>query len=279
MIGNGRNEPGASFSRQVRYRQNWAEGKMKKTIAICVSATALLVAAQANAADIGSAPSTGGYKDGPSYIGVNWSGLYLGAHVGGAWGSDNATVNDTNHIDTTHPFSLDANGVFGGGQLGYNLQRGNIVFGIEADLGDMALSASALNSNIVNTIPFRTSTSGGFYGDVTGRLGYTFGPALVYAKGGFAYLDGSAKVHVTDNPSIPETAARGFTGWTAGGGIEYALTPAWSVKAEYLHFDFGNEQSATNINYMCCSYDNHLTVEAVKAGVNYHLLSGYEPLK
>ena len=86
-------------------------------------------------------------------------------------------------------------------------------------------------------------------------------------------------MHVTDNPSIPETAASGFTGWTAGGGIEYALTPAWSVKAEYLHFDFGNEQSATNINYMCCSYDNHRTVETVKAGVNYHLLSGYEPLK
>ncbi|MGO9174392.1 MAG: outer membrane protein [Rhodomicrobium sp.] len=244
--------------------------------------TAVSVAAMAtgaNAADMYRAPDAGGYKDGPAAPAVSWAGFYVGAHVGGAWGSDAATVNDANPVDTTHPFSLDANGVFGGGQLGYNLQRGNIVFGIEADLGGMDLSGSALNSKIVNIIPFRTNASGGFYGDVTGRLGYAFGPVLVYGKGGFAYFDGSAKVHVTDNASIPETAASGFTGWTAGGGVEYSLTPAWSVKAEYLHFDFGNEQSATNINAECCSYDHHLTVDTVKAGVNYHLLSGYEPLK
>jgi outer membrane immunogenic protein len=232
----------------------------------------------ANAADMYQAPA-GGYKDGPVAAYVSWTGFYAGANIGGAWGSDHGTVNDTNPLDTTAPFNLDSSGVFGGGQLGYNFQRGNIVFGIEADLGGMDLNASALNSKIVNVIPFRTSTSGGFYGDVTGRLGYSFGSALLYAKGGFAFLEGDAKVHVTDNPNIPETSASRFTGWTAGGGVEYALTPAWSVKAEYLHFDFGSERSATNINVECCSYDHHLTVETVKAGVNYHFVSGYEPLK
>ena len=64
--------------------------------------------------------------------------------------------------------------------------------------------------------------SGGLYGDLTGRLGYAFGPALVYAKGGFAFFDGEAKVTIAGDTS---TATNTFTGWTLGGGLEYALSP------------------------------------------------------
>lgn len=247
---------------------------------LLTAASVAVISAAANAADIYRAPDAVSYKDAPADFAVNWTGFYIGAHVGGAWGSDSGTVNDSNPIDSAHPFSLDSSGVFGGGQLGYNLQRGHIVVGIEADLGDLDLNASDANSHIVNGIPFRTSTSGGFYGDVTGRLGYSLGAALIYAKGGFAFFEGDGKV-VAVNPSfpIPTTAASDFTGWTAGGGLEYALTPAWSVKAEYLHFDFGSQQSATDINTECCSYDHHIMVDTIKGGVNYHLLSGYEPLK
>jgi outer membrane immunogenic protein len=143
----------------------------------------------------------------PSYAPFSWTGFYMGANVGGAWGTDHGTVNDSNPVDTTHSFSLNPSGVFGGGQLGYNLQSGNIVFGIEADLGDLDLRASAANSNIVNAIPFRTSTSGGLYGDVTGRLGYSFGSTLLYSKGGFAFFDGDAKVHAVNSAFfIPESS-------------------------------------------------------------------------
>lgn len=249
---------------------------------VFTSASMIALTVAASAADMyvpgPVGPGPGGYKDVP-YV-QSWAGFYVGVHVGGAWGSDNGTVIDANPADTTHPFTLDSSGVFGGGQLGYNLQRGNIVFGIEADFGDMDLSAKASNSHIVNGIPFETTTSGGFYGDVTGRLGYSFGSALLYAKGGFAFFEGDAKVHAV-NPAffIPETSASGFTGWTLGGGLEYAVSPAWSVKAEYLHFDFGSERSATDINTLCCSYEHQLTVDTVKAGVNYHIGPSYEPLK
>jgi outer membrane immunogenic protein len=254
--------------------KKWGLGLLGLTL------TSVVAIASANAADmyVPGPVGPGGYKDAP--WAPTWAGFYLGVHVGGAWGNDHGTVIDSNPVDTTHSFTLDSSGVFGGGQLGYNFQRGNVVFGIEADFGDMDLSAKASNSKIVNTIPFETTTSGGFYGDVTGRLGYSFGSALLYAKGGFAFLEGDAKVH-TVNPAffIPETSASAFTGWTVGGGLEYALTPAWSVKAEYLHFDFGNERSATTINTECCSYDHHLTVDTVKAGVNYHIHNEYIPLK
>ena len=68
----------------------------------------------ANAADL-----SGGYKDGPAYAGFDWTGAYIGAHVGGAW-SDLAVTN-LDHYTGADKFSNKGNGVFGGGTLGYNL--------------------------------------------------------------------------------------------------------------------------------------------------------------
>ncbi len=250
--------------------------------AVLASLGVIGLTAAAGAADmyVPGPAGPGGYKDTwyPS-----WAGLYAGVHVGGAWGTDYGTVIDGNPVDTTHPFTLDTSGVFGGGQLGYNLQRGNIVFGIEADFGDMDLSAKAFNKNIVNVISFQTTTSGGFYGDVTGRLGYSFGPALLYAKGGSAWFEGDAKVHSVFGGPFQEPAASSFTGWTGGGGLEYALSRAWSVKTEYLYFGFGTARSAIidipSANHECCSFDHHPTADTVKLGVNYHFLPSYQPLK
>jgi outer membrane immunogenic protein len=137
------------------------------------------------------------------------------------------TVVDNNPVDTTRGFSQDASGVMGGGQIGYNWQAGNGVFGIESDLGGMDLNSSVTRTNVVNGIPFQTSTEGGFYADVTGRLGYAAGPVLLYAKGGYAYLNGGEHVHAI-NPAffIPEPTANHFNGWTIGGGLEYGFSPA-----------------------------------------------------
>ena len=81
-----------------------------------------------------------------------------------------------------------------------------------------------------------------FYADVTGRLGYAAGPALFYAKGGWAFLDTNFTV---DGCCIAAGLCRGrfsnnngLDGWTVGGGIEYMWSPSWSVKAEYLYLRF-----------------------------------------
>ena len=80
-----------------------------------------------------------------------------------------------------------------------------------------------------------------------------------------------------------------LTGWTVGGGVEWLLNPNWSVKLEYLYYDFGlndNNWNATFCNDGRCNtignwrlFDHDLTVNTVKLGVNYHLTSGYVPLK
>jgi outer membrane immunogenic protein len=241
---------------------------MKLLSGIAAATLASVVAlASANAADMYSGPAGGGYKDGPAYFGVNWSGVYFGASVGGAWSQ--VDVHDFD-IGKDRFSNSDAN-VFGGGQLGYNFQRGNFVFGAEADFGGMALNnlkASPVSSSIIS------QAESGLYADVTGRLGYALGLALVYAKGGYAYYDG--RLLVTD-VGVGQASVTGLSGWTVGGGLEYKIRPAWSVKAEYQYFDFGSESLVLPVNHD--RFDSQLTVNTAKVGLNYFLGSVYEPLK
>jgi outer membrane immunogenic protein len=202
----------------------------------------------------------------------SWAGWYLGAHVGGAWGSDPETTNDNNPVDAFTSYTQNVAGLFGGAQVGYNWQQGNIVYGLEGDLGGIGFDSTIARNNLVNVIPFQTTTKSGWYGDVTGRLGTTFGSALIYAKGGYAYFGGDAGVNTVGAAfPIPTTSASHFSGWTAGAGLEYLLTPAWSVKLEYQHFGFGNETSATTINTLCCTYTHKVAFDTAQIGLNYHL--------
>jgi outer membrane immunogenic protein len=229
--------------------------------------TSAVALASANAADMYRAPEpmAGGYKDGPVY--TSWAGFYVGAHLGGAWGD----VKVTDFDEDGNKFTNSSSGVFGGGTIGYNFQRGNFVFGPEIDLGGIDLKHSKVNpidSAIVSAV------DSGFYLDATARLGYSFGQTLVYAKGGYAYYSGS--LSITDIPEAT-TKVTGLSGWTVGGGVEYKLNPAWSVKAEYQYFDFGTERLVMPTDGD--RYDNSLTVHSIKAGVNYHFTPAYEPLK
>jgi opacity protein-like surface antigen len=250
---------------------------MKKAFywSACVLTAAAAAAAPASAADMYGAP--GGYKDGPVYANT-WTGFYLGGHLGAAWGRDKVT--DLDGFDVQGEVTKNNTGASGvyGLQSGYNWQHGNIVFGVEVDLGAMDLNHQQSNRDIGFTDT--ASLNSGIYGDVTGRLGYAFGPTLIYAKGGFAFFDGKANANGFQG-TMKDTST--FTGWTLGGGFEYALTPSWSLKAEYQHFDFGSENSTTpfGVNDDCntCRFSHDLTVDTVKLGMNYHFGHGFEPLK
>jgi len=233
----------------------------------CLGIAASLILASSATALADGMPS----RSAPCCAAYSWSGFYLGGSVGAAWGD--LSVKDLNEVPGT--FKNRPTDVFGGGQVGWNLQRGNLVFGPEVDLGVMGLSHTAIQPGTGNFI--NSGIESGFYGDVTGRLGYAFGPALLYGKGGFAFTEGPIS-----NTDVGEFTAKvtGLTGWTAGGGIEYKLSRAWSLKAEYLHFDFGSERIVAPTDGD--RYDNKLTIETVKVGVNFHFGEGgtyYAPLK
>ncbi len=199
------------------------------------------------------------YSKAPAYtapaVVYNWTGFYIGGHVGGAFAGDNSLQ------------SSDAR-FLGGVQAGFDYQFApNWVLGAEAQY-------SWLNNGTNNgvTFPAGTVVTGNVVnqiGSVTGRLGYTWGPGLLYAKGGYAWRDGN---------NIGVTVAgvqQGFTatgnskdGYTVGAGLEYMFAPNWSAKAEYQYYNFGNTTitagppAAVGARFRD---DEH----TVKVGVNY----------
>jgi outer membrane immunogenic protein len=228
--------------------------------------TSVAVLASANAADLNKAPEpyykAPYYKAPPVYY-PTWAGFYVGAHVGGAW--SDVKVTDFDEFSGTK-YTNKASGAIGGGTIGYNFQSGSFVYGAEIDIGVMGLSHFEVEpgtANNVNTILSKIGS--GPYLDATGRFGYAFDKTLIYAKGGYAFYDGSlAVVDVIE----AATKVSGLNGWTAGGGIEYKFAPAWSVKAEYQFFDFGNRRLVMPSDGD--RYDSSLAIHTVKAGLNYH---------
>jgi outer membrane immunogenic protein len=257
---------------------------MKKTLAAATVTVLVGVAGAANAADMYS-PSGGGLKDVPAYVPPpTWTGFYIGAHVGGAWADlSNHDVNGYTLNGANYGWSNNNSGVFGGGTVGYNYQTGAFVFGVEADFGGAGLTNSVNDGVAVGTPGFlRVKNDGSFYADVTGRLGYAAGPALFYAKGGWAFLDTNFTADgCCTAAGVPFSRSndRGLDGWTVGGGIEYMWSPSWSVKAEYLFFDFSRNHDHVDFIDPAIRFENELQVNSFKVGLNYHFGNVYTPLK
>ena len=251
----------------------------------CAAACGVMIAASpAFAADPYNGPYNGpggGYKDPPVAVYVpNWAGFYLGPSFGWAWSS----INVGNNIivignNGSVPFSSPGtSGMIGGAQLGYNMQAGNFVYGIEVDFGGLDTSGTGARVDPYNPLRFVTvKSNGGFYGDVTGRAGLTVGPAMLYVKGGFAYFAGS--VQVTDAYDGIYQNSGAFTGWTLGGGLEYKITRTLTMKGEYQYFDLANS------NFSCClaaapgRVEEVITANTFRLGLNFYLNDLRSPLE
>ena len=193
----------------------------------------------------------------------NWTGFYIGGHVGGAFAG-----NDT---------LAGSNGRFlGGGQVGFDYQFGpNWVAGVEAQyswLGGNSNSAGlAFPPAGLATLDNRG------IGSVTGRLGYAFGPVLAYAKGGYAFVDRDLTVTNLGAPVAFTTSGRGKDGYTVGAGLEYMFAPSWSAKAEYQYYNFGTTTfAAAPAGLVGTSFKND--EHTVKAGLNYRFTWGGPPV-
>ena len=239
-----------------------------KRLLLALVAFAVLSATRAFAADLWAPPPMP-YKAPPVAPPVwSWTGLYLGVDVGAAWATDTVTslVDDTSN-------NLAASGPFGGATAGFNYQLGGLLLGIEGDIGYLAIANSSAEPSVAGGAD---SINNGWYGDATGRLGFVWGPALLYGKGGWAVFDGRAST-TTTTAGFTATQTGMFSGWTYGGGLEYRLGGPWSAKIEYLHFDFGTKNALLNNAVgTVFPYANALTVDTVKFGLNYQF--GMAPL-
>jgi outer membrane immunogenic protein len=181
----------------------------------------------------------------PAYVEpfYNWTGPYVGINGGGGWSSS----------DFSAPLSSGSFGTSGGlvgGTLGYNWQSNQIVFGVEGDIDWSTLQGSGTCAGV------SCSTRNDWLSTVRGRLGYAAGRFMPYVTGGAAF--GDIRTSVTGQPDSTSTKA----GWTAGGGLEAALTGPWTAKIEYLYVDLGRGGSVLGST---ASFHSNI----VRVGLNY----------
>jgi outer membrane immunogenic protein len=245
-----------------------------------------------------------------------WTGLYVGANGGYGWGrasSDltetqvtTATVGAASATVTTTSVGRDKaklDGGFGGVQAGYNWQNNSFLWGLEGDIqstgqrGGVTICPAVTGTGAcpggTGTTLATANYSLQWFSTVRGRVGVIFDRVLFYATGGLAV--GGIKTDIADGfvgllpPAFPvatgsSTAAR--AGWVAGGGVEGAIGGGWSVKAEYLHMDFGSVDGSgsgtggfsvpignlvvnTTIALTASSHVR-LTDDVVRVGLNYN---------
>lgn len=229
----------------------------------------LMVVSAASAADFPRRPA---YVEPPEAV-PTWAGFYIGGNIGGGWAKARSDFSTTGPVFGTADNHM--SGVAGGVTLGYNWQRGPLVLGAETDFqfanldGSLSTSCSAALCGVPLSATYDQKVP--WFGTVRGRVGYAQDGWLAYATGGYAYarLETSASATAgAATATLSQNSVR--SGWTAGGGIEVALTSHWSAKAEYLYVDFGSSTTTWTVPGLPTLTDNtKFNMNVVRAGVNY----------
>jgi outer membrane immunogenic protein len=237
--------------------------------------------ASAFAADLPSEKGPPVYAPPPPPV-FSWSGFYVGVNAGGIF---NHASSDGSTLPSPAAFgapdfsqSRSSTGFIGGGQIGYNYQVSQFVMGIEADFDGTTLHGGSDLFGIGDpTYHNLDSQRFDFFGTVRGRIGYAFDRVLVYATGGLAY----ARVNSTsetfyapgDSFTYLGSASSVRTGYTVGGGIEYAIDNHWSIRGEGLYYNLGSQSYlgdplAANPPF-AVAHRVHTSGEIARAAVNY----------
>jgi outer membrane immunogenic protein len=234
---------------------------------------AIFISSAAIAADL---PTKGPVTYAPPPPPPAWTGFYVGIH-GGYGGDEFRYPFSVGGGVLTGEASLTSSGFFGGGQIGYNWQFApSWVAGIEADIAWSGIEGKV--SAVANAPGIGLSASAGseleWFGTVRGRIGYLLTPnALLYVTGGWAFGHVETTARATlGGATAALTSGSDKSGWTAGGGIEYALAHAVTLKAEYLYVDLGRDTlAAGNILGVPFRISEETQVHTIKVGLNFKL--------
>jgi outer membrane immunogenic protein len=216
--------------------------------------------------------------------GANWGGAYVGATIGVDFGSTHyALMNDpADVLQKTHD---NKTGFSGGGVIGFNVQSGNIVVGVEGDVNNGRANANADACTIYggcwtptqDSFTTHNHVDGGVAGRLRVRVGYAQGANLFYVAGGYtaqnATLNLVGDCYNPSNPSSPTlyTYSRGKTvqGFNIGAGVERALSHHVTARLEYLYDGFGG-QTFKGDGGEWADRRISLSDNTLRAGVSYH---------
>jgi outer membrane immunogenic protein len=277
---------------------------MKRTIVGLggIAISAFLVVAPLNTADAADLPVKVPLPPPPVWT---WTGFYLGIQGGAGWGTsrDLATAEQCTpffcggsgaivpiSIPGSTGYSAALSGWHGGGTVGFNWQRDQVVFSVEADISGAAIDGTADCDSFANALPVLQSSAPATcstklksFGTLTGRLGIVIDRALVYIKGGGAWGDFNHSILLTTctfgacfDGAWSGSRSESRWGATAGVGVEYAFWNNWSAKIEYDYMDFGTKNIEITLTDPVHAgvvqnvwLDDRERVHVIKAGLNY----------
>ena len=253
------------------------------------------------------------YKAPPPVAVYSWTGFYVGGNIGYSWGKADtdvaipgftvAIIDDLDIPGATFSDSAKLKGIVGGGQIGYNVQTGHWVFGLELDWQASGEKGGATRSAAFDVVegfcPVVCIAAQGtattqyeakilWFGTARGRVGYAADGLLLYGTGGLAY--GRVKVAGTNTvtgvvteclivggcETEPFAAATAFDrskvniGWTLGAGIEgaFAQLRNWTWKFEYLYLDLGSLDASAVTPFGTVTTHTRFTDHVVRLGLN-----------
>ena len=222
---------------------------LRKTALPQAAAIALLLAATAaGAADLpgrfGALPASV-----PEPAAYSWTGAFAGVQAGYAWGDDRAKEFLTQTGQWTGlQFPYKTSGGLAGIHAGANYQISSLVFGVIGDLeysglkGGFRDNPGPGNPGGVSNVTVRGQ------GSLRGRVGYAYDRLLVYGTGGLA-LANLKYLYLNPSSGLGETTSSYHTGWTAGGGVEYAFTDHFLGHIEYRYTNLGSFRYDSKVAY------------------------------
>ncbi len=195
----------------------------------------------------------------------DWSGFYVGGHVGGSQGRGTSTLSDPNPFGVGNSFGS----LYGGVQAGYNyVFPSRLLLGAEADItfpnfqtyadGLIFTGGTAQGTTVTDQIDYIAT--------LRGRFGYAFDRWLIYGTGGFAWSQ--ARFGETNAGGDEDLILLTRTGWTLGLGAEVAIAPDWTVRIEYLYDRFG---AAAGVFPSGTGYQSVFDINTLRFGLNYKL--------
>lgn len=212
-------------------------------------------------------------------VAMQWTGFYAGGNIGGGWSDSDWRYDNRNYFNTLGStlsgtnFGFDSGGVLGGGQVGYNLQSGAWVFGLEGSLSGADLGESRASPFFPTVDAYTLKTD--LIASVTGRVGFAGDRWLVYAKAGWAGADVDLDL-VDHSVGIRAHDSTWSNGWTAGGGVGYALNNRVSLAVEYDFADLNIDnwtvtcpKCGTGVGLGTPVVDGDVLVQSVTLRLNY----------
>jgi outer membrane immunogenic protein len=224
---------------------------IKLALAAAMLASAAAVSDAAEPVRYPAYPAYPAYAPPPIPLVYNWTGFYVGGHVGVGWSGGDGGDNSS--------------GFLGGGQAGFNYQINQWVLGVE---GQFSWTGIKDNVNATFVFPGAIATANAeasldWVSTFGAKFGYAFDRWLIYGKAGGAWAHATANIGVSVIApgvvgGIAGSIDQTVSGWMLGIGTEYALWNNWSAKIEYNMMDFGSSGPLA---------DDKLHV--IKAGINY----------